>query len=79
MALYRNGRLFNTGAGAAALDHPANAIAWLVNRFADFGEGVAAGELLMPGALAAPVVDVEPGDVITAEFDRLGAVSARFF
>ena len=32
----------------------------------------------MPGALAAPVVDVRPGDVITAEFDRLGAVTARF-
>lgn len=78
MALYRNGRLFNTGAGAAALDHPANAVAWLVNRFAELGEGVAAGELLMPGALAAPVVDVHPGDVITAEFDRLGAVTARF-
>ena len=78
MALYRSGTLFNTGAGAAALGHPANAIAWLVNKFAELGEGVDAGELVMPGALAAPVVDVVPGDVITAEFDRLGAVTARF-
>lgn len=78
MAIYRNGRLFNTGAGAAALDHPANAIAWLVNKFAELGEGVEAGELLMPGALSAPVVDVVAGDVITAAFDRLGSVTARF-
>lgn len=78
MAVYRNGVLFNTGAGAAALGHPAQAIAWLVNKFAELGEGIAAGELVMPGALAAPVGNIVAGDVITAEFDRLGAVTARF-
>lgn len=78
MAMYRNGVLFNTGAGAAALGHPANAIAWLVNKFAELGEGIAAGELVMPGALSAPVLDIVPGDVVTAEFDRLGSVTARF-
>jgi len=78
MAVYRNGTLFNTGAGAAALGHPANAIAWLVNKLSTFGESIEAGELVMPGALAAPVLDIRPGDVVTAEFDRLGSVTARF-
>lgn len=78
MAMYRNGVLFNTGAGAAALGHPANAVAWLVNKLSEFDESIEAGELVMPGALSAPVVDIRPGDVVTAEFDRLGAVTARF-
>lgn len=78
MAVYRNGVLFNTGAGAAALGHPAAALAWLVNKLGELGETIEAGELLMPGALAAPVMDVGPGDVVTAEFDRLGSVTARF-
>lgn len=78
MAVYRNGVLFNTGAGAAALGHPAAALAWLVNKLGELGETIEAGELLMPGALAAPVMDVGAGDVVTAEFDRLGSVTARF-
>ncbi|HEX5365372.1 MAG TPA: fumarylacetoacetate hydrolase family protein [Acidimicrobiales bacterium] len=78
MALYRNGVLFNTGAGAAALGHPAGAVAWLVNKLGELGEGIEAGELVMPGALAAPAVDLVPGDVVTAELDRLGSVTARF-
>lgn len=77
MVLEKNGELVATGAGAAILGHPLNAVVWLVNQLAEFGAGVREGDLVLPGALTA-ATDVAAGDVVTATFDRLGSVSVRF-
>ena len=52
-------------------------MAWLANTLAQFGVTLAAGEFVMTGALHAafPVV---PGDVVEAEFDRLGRIGVKF-
>jgi 2-keto-4-pentenoate hydratase len=73
----RNGRVIETGAGAAALGNPARCVAWLANKLATFGAGLRAGDVVMPGAVHR-MVPVEPGDVFRAEFDHLGAVTVRF-
>jgi 2-oxopent-4-enoate hydratase len=73
----RNGRVIDTGAGAAALGNPARCVAWLANKLATFGDGLRAGDVVIPGALHR-MVPVEPGDVFRAEFDHLGAVTVRF-
>ena len=39
------------GTGAAVLGNPANAVAWLANKLADFGVTLEAGEVILPGAL----------------------------
>jgi 2-keto-4-pentenoate hydratase len=65
------------GRGDAVLGHPAQALAWLARTLAPFGESIAAGEIVIPGAMAA-AVSVQAGDHVTATFTGLGAVSAHF-
>ena len=77
MVLEKNGEVAQTGAGAAALGHPANAVAWLANAIGAYGVALEAGEVVMPGAVSA-AVDVAKGDHIRVSFDGLGTVSARF-
>jgi 2-oxo-3-hexenedioate decarboxylase len=76
VVLEKNGELITTAAGAAVLGHPASAVAWLVRRLAQRGGGLRAGEIILSGGLTS-VVRVEPGDVVTATFDRLGSISIR--
>ncbi|WP_076371634.1 2-keto-4-pentenoate hydratase [Peribacillus simplex] len=77
MVLYKNEELIATGAGAAALGHPAHAVAWLANKLSEFNISLKAGELILPGALSAAIL-VSSGDTITAEFGTLGSVSVHF-
>lgn len=77
MVLEKNGQQISTGAGAAALGHPAYAIAWLANKLAQFDITLKAGEVILPGAVAA-AVDVKKGDHITVLFSGIGSVSVTF-
>ena len=77
MILERNGEVVNTAAGAAVLGNPAQAVAWLANKLAEFDVTLRAGEVILPGALSAAVT-VEKGDAVRATFDHLGSVSIRF-
>ncbi|MGH8929898.1 MAG: 2-keto-4-pentenoate hydratase [Egibacteraceae bacterium] len=77
MALYRNGEVCATGAGAAVLGNPVRCVAWLANKLAEFGAQLYAGDIVLPGALHR-AVPVEAGDTFRAEFARLGAVTTRF-
>lgn len=77
MILSKNGEMVATGSGAAALGHPAHAIAWLANKLHEFGITLKAGELILPGALSA-AIEVEKGDTITAQFGAVGSVSVTF-
>jgi 2-keto-4-pentenoate hydratase len=76
MVVTRNGQLVGTGAGAAALGHPVQAVAWLANTLAPYGVTLEAGRFVMTGALHA-AFPASPGDVVRAEFDRLGSVTVR--
>jgi 2-oxo-3-hexenedioate decarboxylase len=65
--------LVATAAGAAILDHPATAVAWLVRQLASRGRRLETATVVLAGALTA-AVPLGPGDVVTAEIDRLGTV-----
>jgi 2-oxo-3-hexenedioate decarboxylase/2-keto-4-pentenoate hydratase len=71
--LEQGGRVRSTAAGAAALGHPAAAVAWLVRALARRGRGLAAGDVVLSGGLT-EAVPVAPGDVVVARIGRLGAV-----
>jgi len=77
MALYQNGKLCNTGVGAAALGDPAYCIAWLANKLSKFNITLKAGEVILSGALSA-AISAEQGDYFQARFANLGTVSVRF-
>jgi len=63
--------------GAAALGDPAASVAWLANALAPFGGRLEAGEIVLSGALD-KAVPVTAGDVVRADFDRLGSAGVRF-
>lgn len=76
MVFTRNGELVSTGAGAAALGGPLDAVAWLANTLHPLGVTLPAGAIIMTGALHA-AVPLAADDVFRAEFDRLGPITLR--
>jgi 2-keto-4-pentenoate hydratase len=77
MTLQKNGAVVEQGVGSAVLGHPAEPVAWLANKLAEFGQTLAAGSLIIPGALCR-AVDVGTGDSVIANFEGLGSVTVRF-
>ncbi|PLY05214.1 MAG: 2-oxopent-4-enoate hydratase [Arcobacter sp.] len=77
ITLERNGELLHTGAGAAALGSPVNAVVWLANKLGEFGVGLKAGEVILSGALCA-MVPIESGDNMTINIGGIGSASCRF-
>jgi 2-oxo-3-hexenedioate decarboxylase len=73
VVLEHNGEVVATAAGAAALGHPAAAVAWLVRSLASENEGLRAGDIVLSGGLTA-AVPVRAGDVVTVTADRLGSI-----
>lgn len=73
VVLEHNGEVTATAAGAAALGHPAAAVAWLVRALAAAGDGLRAGQIVLSGGLTA-AVPLRPGDVVVVTIDRLGTV-----
>src|SRR5690625_3198239 len=77
MILKKNEEIVATGSGAAALGHPAEAIAWLANKLSEFNITLQKGELILPGALSG-ALNVKAGDRVKADFGTLGAVEVTF-
>ena len=73
VVLEHDGDVVATASGAAALGHPAAAVAWLVRSLAADGEGLRAGEIVLSGGLTA-AVPVRAGDVVVATIDRIGTL-----
>ena len=77
MVLEKNGEIVATGAGAAALGHPANAMAWLANTLGRLGMGLKAGEVVLSGSLGI-MVPVQAGDSLRVTIGGIGGCSVRF-
>jgi 2-oxo-hept-3-ene-1,7-dioate hydratase len=75
--LFKNGVIEESGLGAAVLNHPGNGVAWLANKLAPFGEGLAAGEIVLGGSFTRPVA-CAAGDTFHADYGPLGSISLHF-
>lgn len=73
----KNGAVEETGLGAGVLNHPAMGVAWLANRLAAYGQGIAAGEVVLSGSFVRPI-EAEHGSTIVADYGALGSVSVHF-
>jgi len=77
MVLEKDGEIIATGAGAAVLGNPAQSVASLANKLAEYGMSMSAGEIIISGSVTA-AVPAEAGSCYRATFDRLGFVTVRF-
>lgn len=77
MVLEKNGEIAATGAGAAALGSPVNAVAWLANTLGQHGIALKAGEVILSGSLAA-LIPVAQGDSLRVAIGGIGSCSVRF-
>lgn len=66
-----------TGLGAGVLNDPVTGIVWLVHRLAQYGMGIAAGEVLLSGSFVRPI-EAPPGSHFFADFGPFGQVSLNF-
>lgn len=76
VVLRRDGEVIATASGAAALGHPAAAVAWLGDRLAERGETIEAGSIVLSGGLT-DAVALAPGSSLVAEVEGLGVVEVR--
>ncbi|HNA04960.1 MAG TPA: 2-oxopent-4-enoate hydratase [Rhodocyclaceae bacterium] len=77
MVIEKNGEIACTGAGAAALGHPANAVAWLANTLGRLGIPLKAGEVILSGSLGT-LVKIAAGDNLRLSLGGIGRCSVRF-
>ena len=77
VAIEINGEVVATGASAAVLGHPAQAIASLINILHAQGEQLEAGSFVMSGGIT-EALPVKAGDQVVARFQELGSVAMRF-
>lgn len=71
-----DGVVTHTAAGAAALDDPAEAVAWMARHVAATSRSLRAGDIVISGGLTSPV-DLAPGAFVRVDIDHLGAASFR--
>jgi len=77
MVLEKNGEVVVTGAGAATMNSPVNAIVWLANTLGRLSIPLKAGEVILSGALGA-MVPVQAGDQLRVSIGGIGSSSIRF-
>jgi len=77
MLLEKNGEILTTGAGAAALGSPVNAVAWLANTLGRLGIALEANEVILSGSLAA-MLPAQAGDNFRCAIGGIGTVTTRF-
>jgi 2-oxopent-4-enoate/cis-2-oxohex-4-enoate hydratase len=77
MTLEKNGQIVGTGAGAAALGHPLNSVAWLANTLGRLGISLKAGDVILSGAMSA-LVPVSAGDSLRVSIGQVGSASVHF-
>lgn len=77
MVLEKNGEIVVTGAGAASMAHPVNAMVWLANTLGRLGIALKAGDIVLSGAMGA-MVPVAKGDNLRMTIGGIGGCSVRF-
>jgi 2-keto-4-pentenoate hydratase len=77
LTLNKNGEQVAAATGAAVLGNPVNSMVWLVNKMAEHGLSLEAGEIVISGAIAAPQ-PIAAGDTFEAVFEGLGTISVAF-
>lgn len=71
-----NGRPIAQGTGADVLGHPLNALAWLVEHLARYGQSLRRGDLITTGTCTG-INEATRGDEVVGDFGTLGRVEVN--
>ena len=71
-----NGSVVGEGVGAAALDHPLEAVAWIANHLAAHGRGLVFRDVVITGSIITTKT-VQAGDLVKFSVEQLGDVELR--
>jgi 2-keto-4-pentenoate hydratase len=71
-----NGKTVGEGAGAAAMGHPLDAVAWIANHLASIGRGLLRRDLVITGSLITSK-SVRAGDLVTFSLEGFGEIELR--
>jgi 2-oxopent-4-enoate/cis-2-oxohex-4-enoate hydratase len=77
MVLEKNGEIIGTGAGAASLGNPVNAVTWLANKLGSLGITLKPGEVILSGSLSI-MFPIQAGDTLHMKLGGIGSASCRF-
>jgi 2-oxopent-4-enoate/cis-2-oxohex-4-enoate hydratase len=77
MVLKKNGEIIGTGAGAATMSHPVNAVTWLANKLGELGLPLKAGEIILSGSLSI-MFPIQSGDHLSMKISGIGEVTCQF-
>jgi len=77
MIVHHNGWPAAEGIGAAALGHPARAVAWLANKLGEFGVRLEPGDIVLSGSLAR-AIPAQAGDLFAVEMFGQPPLTVRF-
>lgn len=77
MELVRNGKQVSVGVGAACLGNPLNAVQWLAAKMVEVGRPLAAGDIVLSGALG-PMAPIEKGDEFTTHIQGFAPLHLAF-
>lgn len=73
----RNSDVEETGLGAGVLGDPLLSVRWLVERLANYGQRIEAGQVVLSGSFIRPV-EAPSGSHIVGDFGAFGQVECRF-
>jgi 2-oxo-hept-3-ene-1,7-dioate hydratase len=74
---HQNGVIEESGVAAAVLNHPANGIAWLVNKLHRFGLALQASQVVLAGSFTRSLAAAR-GDSFHVDYGALGSIAFRF-
>lgn len=73
----RNGEVEETGLGAGVLDDPVTSMVWLVQRLAQYNDGLSAGDVVLSGSFIRPI-EAPAKSSFDADFGDFGCVHLDF-
>ena len=73
----RGGSVEETGLGAGVLNDPVMGMVWLVQRLAEYGQGLSKGDVVLSGSFIRPV-EAPAGSVFVADYGEFGRVEISF-
>jgi 2-oxo-hept-3-ene-1,7-dioate hydratase len=73
----RDGTVEETGLGAGVLNDPVLGMVWLVQRLAQYGGGLSAGDVVLSGSFIRPL-EAPAGSVFAADYGDFGRVDITF-